>query len=573
MTTIWTMLRSGGIVKALLLGAALLTLLLALSCGSSDSETEETDPVAEAMAAANEVADQQERAIAKAWAMGQVATAWAAIDPMAAEEAIEESVRAAEQAASGGEKQRSAAAELREQSATWEPVDWRSAIALAERIERNASRAWVLRAIAGELADVDPARASSLLTTALRTAEANPLPQFRAADEGAVAVELAKLDADSALRVADDIADPAAKARALREISGLLAQTDRGLAETSLAAAITAAREVSDPNDRAWALRESAIAPAVEAAQARELLGAAEEAAGQIEEVEPRAFALSDIAAAWATLEMERAEEVVDGINRDYPEARVAALVGIAERVLTSDIGEAKSKLEEALEESEQVLDTYERAQAVNAIVAAMAAEDEERAEQIAREIEDPYLQADALRVVALAAVDADADRAMSLAEAIDPRFIRVEALVAVGEKVAGDDEERAVSIFEQALSEAGELEDTYALLLLASAWAPLDAAKALEVAERVEDPPDQAEALTAVAAAMLEKDPDRARVVFETAQETAEGIKSDDDPFAAATALRDMAAVWLSVDQGEAGRLYADAFEMAAAVDLEPTG
>ena len=66
MTTISTMLTSSKMLKGLLLGAALLMLLLALSCGSSDSETEEADTVAEAMAAANEVADQQERAIAKA---------------------------------------------------------------------------------------------------------------------------------------------------------------------------------------------------------------------------------------------------------------------------------------------------------------------------------------------------------------------------------------------------------------------------------------------------------------------------------------------------------------------------
>ena len=52
-----------------------------------------------------------------------------------------------------------------------------------------------------------------------------------------------------------------------------------------------------------------------------------------------------------------------------------------------------------------------------------------------------------------------------------------------------------------------------------------------------------------------------------------AQSIKSDDDPFAAATALRDPAAVWVSVDEAEAGRLYAAASEAAAAVSVEPTG
>ena len=567
------MLTSGRMVKVLLLGVALVMVLLALSCGSPDTDADEHDPFAEAMAAPTELADQQERAIARAWAMAQVATAWAAIDPVAAQQAVADSVRAAAQVASDGDEQRRVAAALREQSATWDPLHWRSAIALAERIERNASRTWVLRAIAGELADVDPAQANSLLATALEIAEANPLPQYRAADMSTVAMELAELDADRALEIADDIADPAAKARALREMSAQFAETDPELAADVLADALEAAAEISDNYDRAWALRESAVAPAVDAAQAREILAEAGEAAGQIDEVEPQSFSLSDIAIAWATLDLEQAEDILDGINRDYPEARVAALVGIAARISASDPEEAKRLLEQAYTDSEEVLDTYERAQVVNAVVTGMATLDDERAEEIAREIDDPYLQADALRVLALVAADEDADYAVSLAEAIEPRFIRVQALIAVGETVAADDVENAVSIFEQALSEAGELDDTSPLLALASAWAELDPAKALEIADRIEDPPDQVQALTDVALALLATDPEKAHVIFETAQETAQSIKSDDDPFAAATALRVLAAVWSPVDETEAGRLCANAFELAAAVPVEPTG
>ncbi len=565
---------SSRMVKGLLLGAAaLLMLLLAFGCGSSEAETEGQDPVAEAMAAATEVADKQELAIARAWAMAQVATSWAAIEPAAAQQAIEDSVEAAEQAASGGDEQRSVAAGLREQAATWEPLDWRSAIALAERLERNASRAWVLRAIAGELADADPAQASSLLATALEIAENNPLPQYRAADESTVAIELARLDADSALEVAAGIADPAAKARALREISAQFGETDPELGEGVLADAVTAAREISDPYDRSWALRESAVASAADATQGQELLTEAEEAAGEIEEVEPQAFAQSDIAVAWATLDMDEAMTVVEGIAPDYPEARVAALVGIAEQISASDAAGARDALEQALEENERVLDTYERAQAVNAIVTGMATVDDERAEEIAREIEDPYFQADALRIVALVAADADADGAVSLAEAIKPQSIRVQALIGIGEKVADDDSEKAISIFEGALSEAGELEDTSPLRQLASAWAPLNPAKALEIADRVENPPEHVQALTDVALAMLATDPEQAHVIFETAREAAQGIKSDADPFAAATALRDLAKAWEDVDQGEAGDLYKAAFKAAKDVSLEPTG
>lgn len=569
------MLASGRIVRGLLLGAALLMLAVAIGCGSSsEAETGQQDTVAETMAGATDVADQQERTIARARAMSQAATCWAAIDPVAAREAVADSVRAAGQAASGGDEQRAVAAELREESATWAPVDWRSAIALAERIERNASRAWVLRAIAGALIDVDPAQARSLLATALDVAEANPLPQYRAADESSVAVELAKFDADRALDVADDIADPAAKARALREMSEEIAKTDPELGEDVLADALEAAREIDDHYDRAWALRELALVVSGDDAPA--LLVEAGEAAEQIEKVEPQAFARSDIAIAWATLDLDKAMAilvVMEDTTDDYPEPLVAALVGIAERIQDSNPKEARGLLEDALVESERVLDTYERARAVNAIVIVMATVDHERAVSIARGIEDPYLQGDALRFLAVTAASADAEEAVSLAEGIEPRFVRVQALIAVGAEVAEDDPEKAVSIFEQALSEAGELEDTYPLRLLASAWAPLDPEKALEIADRVEDDADRAQALTDIAVAMQATDPEEAGLIFEGARETAQSVKSDDDPFAAATTLRNMAAVWSSVDESEAGGLCADAFELAAAVPVEPTG
>ncbi len=565
------MLASGKMTKWLLLGVAVLLLPLALSCGSSsDSDTEEEDPVAAAMSAATKVVERQERAIGRAWAMAQVATAWYAVDPDAAQAAIDDAVEAAEETAAGGDEELSAAAKLRAQWDDWTPTEWRSGIALAERLERNASRAWILRTIAGALVENDPEQARALLENALDIARANPLPQYRAADESTVAIELARIDPDSARDVAAAIEDAAAKARALREMAGQLAEPE--LVGVVLADAESAAREVSDPYDRAWALRELALAEG--GADAADLLDEAEEAADLVEEAEPQAFALSDIAIARATFDLDEALAILDRIGPDYPDARVAALVGIAEaRISLSDSAGASSALEQALLESDEILDTYERERAVNTIVADMAAVDHEEAVTLAEEIEDPYLQGDVLRFLAVALAEEDTDAALSLADAIEPRFIRVQALIAVGAEAATDDQEAAVAIFEQALSEAGELKDTYALRLLASAWAPLDPVKALEVADRVEDDRDRVHALTDVAAAMLDTDAAKAQVTFETALETAQGIKSDDDPFAAATALQELAGTWVTVDEAEAGSLYDAAFEAAAAVAVEETG
>lgn len=560
------------VIRVLLLGAALLMLPLAWACGSdSDTQTGEQDAATEIVNTATKLAQKQELTFGRAWAMGRVATAWAAVDPEAARQAIAESIRAAEEAAAGGDEQRSVAADLRDQSSDWAPVDWRGAIALAERIERNASRAWVLRAIAGELAEADPARAGTLLATALEIARDNPLPQYRAADESTVAMELAKLNPADALRAAAAIADPASKARALRSIAEQLVGTDAARAAPILEEAVSAARVISDPYDRAWALRETAQVSGVDASQARQLLGEAEDAAGQIEDAEPREYALSDIAVAWARLDLDQAMAVAGRIGEFDPLARVAALIGIAEaRIATSDTDGARNVLEDALAENENVLDVYERARAMNVIATEMAAVDFERAVDLAREIEDPYLRAEALRFLAVAAADGMPDEALSLAEEIEPLSIRVGALVAVGEKLAEVDEEKAVEVFTKALSEAGELKDTYPLRLLASAWAPLDPAKALDVAEKVEDDQDRVVALTDVALSMLDTDPARAHVLFEEAYAIAQKVKSDEDPFATASVLLDLAAAWLPVDRAEAADIYAAAFEAAAAVPVE---
>lgn len=560
------------VIRGLLLGAVLLMLPLAWACGSeSDSQTAEQDAAKEIVDTATKLAQKQELATGRAWAMGQVATAWAAVDPTAARQAVAESIRAAQEAAAGGNEQRSVAADLRQQSSDWAPVDWRSAIALAERIERNASRAWVLRAIAGELAEADQARASTLLATALEIAQENPLPQYRAVDESTVALELAKLNPADALQAAAEIADPDAKARALREIAEQLSGTHAADAASVLQEAVSAARDISDPYDLAWALRECAAVSGMDPSEARDLLAEAEEAAGQIEDAEPREYALSDIAVAWAHLDLGEAMAAAGRTGDFDPQARVAALVGIAEaRLSASDPEGAGTALEEALSANEDILDVYERARAANVIVTDMAAVDLERAIELTREIEDPYLHAGALRFLAVAAAEEDPEEAVSLAGEIEPLSIRVEALVAVGEKLADVDQEKAIEIFAKALSEAGELKDTYPLRLLASAWAPLDPVKAMDVAEKVEDDQDRVAALTDVALAMLETDSAKAHVLFEEAYAIAQKIKSDEDPFATATVLLDLAAAWLPVDKAEAADVYAAAFEAAAAVPVE---
>ena len=92
--------------------------------------------------------------------------------------------------------------------------------------------------------------------------------------------------------------------------------------ESTITEAISAAREIVDPYDRAWALRELAGAPLADSVEAKELLGEAKAAAEEIEGVEPQAFALSDIAAALAALASDEAMEWVESIAANAQQGR-----------------------------------------------------------------------------------------------------------------------------------------------------------------------------------------------------------------------------------------------------------
>ena len=61
-----------------------------------------------------------------------------------------------------------------------------------------------------------------------------------------MATELARIDPAGAIESANAIADPAVRARALREMSAQLAGSDPELADTVLADALSAAREIGD---------------------------------------------------------------------------------------------------------------------------------------------------------------------------------------------------------------------------------------------------------------------------------------------------------------------------------------
>src|SRR3989304_6676923 len=89
--------------RGLLLGVVLLMLPLAWACGSyPDTQTGEQDAAKEIVDTATKLAEKQQRAIGRAWAMGQVATAWAAIDPTAARPAGAESIRGGGGGGEGG---------------------------------------------------------------------------------------------------------------------------------------------------------------------------------------------------------------------------------------------------------------------------------------------------------------------------------------------------------------------------------------------------------------------------------------------------------------------------------------
>ncbi len=481
-----------------------------------------------ALDAGTKAATSAENESAKAWQLARLAGTWARVNGSSASTAWTEAVSATKELETNADAYWGRVRTLEEAAVGWEQAP-EAAGPVVQRIQVAASTAWAHAAMAGEFAAVDRARATELLAAALARAQKNADPDTRAFDLKVISVAWSMIDKAKGETIAGQIDDPFIRAWAWRE----LGRFDQAAAS---------ARQVDDANRRTFALREIAVA----AANAS-LLNEAQTVAQALPDP-ARAYALSDLAVAWAPIDAGQAGKTAGSIAVKYPDARAVAYRGIG-------------LYDQAWREIARLDAGFEQGRAQAGVIAAWARVSPDQALAAAKTMQEPYWSAQAQRAIAAEYGKSDVRRALDLAQAIPVVSARVQALADIAR------ESRDPSAFQQAAAGAQQLRDPYPLRDLVIAWAPVDASGALALVDQLDRESDRAQALLAIALALAPVDRDQANAVFDRALKQAQGARLRGDSYYATELLRTLGERYASVDAARAAAAFNAALDVARKV------
>lgn len=475
-----------------------------------ENPTAEEQAIATAHDTASRLASTADRADSRAWMFGRIAAALNAQQPDLALKALESGLDAAANSKDNDYALWGEAAHVNEVS-VGEKAKLESAGLIASQLNASRSRAWALALIGAEWAQVNPQEAEVIFKQALTTAQ-NAQGIYRDLDLRKIAVEWARLDPARGLEVIPQIADPALKSWALREIA-----TQTG-DDKVFAQAAEAARQVQDPVQRARLLSEIAVLNH-DSALFQEGLAALQDQQGAA-----RAYALANLAAASAD------PALVNQIDPRYAAARTLALLHLGQYI-------------EAWEASSGIKDPYERARAEAEIAAAWAGVSSDLAAQKAQEIQVPSLRDRAVRDVILRTGNA------SLVESLSLAYYRVQAFT-------------ALSQFNSAWESAATLKEPFPLVKLGQAWAQKDPDSAAQVLDALAREADKALVLRTLAD--ITRDPQ----IFERALGMAQAARVRNNPLASAVASLDLQTAAASPDH--ALRALLQALEITERISIK---
>lgn len=458
---------------------------------------------------AGRAASAADRAAARAWMLGQIGAAWNSLDPQRSAAILEEARQAADQANDQAAALWGQAAAAQE-AAVSDPAQMENAGLVAARLDATRSRAWGLR-LTAEAWSNDPQAAAGLLEQAVSAALAAQ-DGYRDLDLRAIAAVYARLDPLRAGQIAKQIADPALRAWAWREIAA---------SSRDYAPATTAARQVSDPYQRALALGRIA-------AESQDP-GLFAEAAAQLPEQDTleRAYTLSNLAG-WS------GDPALAGrISAAYPAARALADPGIGDYAL-------------ALQESKNISDPYEQAHALGHLALTVGKDNLDQAINAIDQMQVAALRQRAARNQLLLSGESD------WMERIRWPYLRLQAYARLG-------------LLERAQAEllANPPKDGYPLLELALAQASADPQAALALVEQMPREADRSAALNAIA--LQTGDP----ALFKRALGMAQAARIRNDPLAPARASLDLAQAFLPTDPAKARLALEQAYQIALAIPV----
>lgn len=450
------------------------------------------------------------RAQARIWMLGSVGAAWAGADTTRSAQVLEEALKASQaaqmdSAAVWGDRQ--AAVE----ASAGSDVEQKKAALVAEDLTSAHSRAWGLRLAASDWAARDPQVAANLLEEALNVAE-GAQGTYRDLDLRAIAVEWARLDLQTGLKIAARIHDPALRSWGLREIAQLSGSP------VDYQQSAESAFEVSDPIQRARLLREVGSASGDESYFEQALVEVlAFESSSSLD----LAYALSSLAAAW---------DRPDLLVCETPESQPACAAGYLVLEDYTAAWEAAGK----------IIDPFEQARAQAAIATAWQNVD------AAGQTQFDYLRERAIRDIAIA------QKNSSLISTLSSPYLQVQAWTALGDYTRG-------------WEIASDLADKYPLVGLALAEMPANSQEALQAVELLEKEADKAKVL--LAASVLNP---QETELFERALNMALAARVRGDSLSPARASLDLATGLQITNPELSAQAFSQAYEAALKVAVK---
>jgi hypothetical protein len=467
--------------------------------------------------------DAADRALGRAWMMGQVAAAWNPLDASHGQQAFKMAQAAASESASAASALWGEAASAQE-AAVKAPASMEKAGLIAAKIESTRARAWSYRLLAETWNRQDPQKALELLDLALKISD-DAHGAYRDLDRRLIALAYAWGDpADSFEKAAGILAsvdDPALRAWGLREMGQYeFAALDQDAQARLIDQAVEAARQIPDPIQRSrWLASLDDLKK--DAGLAGEALAALDEVQGS-----KRAFALAKLA------QLLFDPEIAAQIEPTDTEAQVLAWLYLG-------------KVSEAWEAAGRISDPYERSRAQVEIVRLAAGSDPEKATQMANKVSVPLLRDRAMSIVVRASND-EAQLAT-----ITSVYDRAFALLTLGR-------------LDEVVVLSAELKEPYPLVWAAQSLATSNPEQALALVDRLQREADKADVLIALAAGS--RDP----ALFERALAMAQAARVRGDPLAPARASLELALRFIDIDPALAQKALAQAFDLAQRISIK---
>ena len=544
----WTATIIGMIVVFVLFAVPIFAFSPALPAATAEETARQT-----AVDQAARVSDAATKSSAQSWVLGQIGAQWYALDKTQANATFQAALQAAHDKGASREAYWGQTQAVQESAVAWAPAAQDLAEYRAALIENAAAQSWQYRALANEWLGVDKAKATEALQLALANLSPRDSNLQRDLELRALAVTWGKLDAAKGNELLAQISDPFVRAWGWREAK----QYDQ---------ATQTARTIKANYDRAWALREIARAAGNAA-----LFNDALAAANQIERTDTRAYAIADIAIAWASQDAAKAFDLIGKIDPAYAEARAMAWHGVGNALAATDAARARDAFGFAFDAAKKAGSPYQIEKWTAAILIDYARFNVDVGLDSATKLTDPVLREQVyLGVMPLVAAQ-NLDKALNVAERITSPALRARAFTALGvAALQAGDKTRAAAAFQNSFALADKLEDTFGLRDLAVAWSELDPKSALAVVDKLEDPADKTAALQAIALAFAPSDKKQSADAFDRALNVAKSAKVRGEPFAAARALAALGRAYAAIDPARANQAFTLALDVAKRVNVK---